>query len=390
MGAEGRRAAPNRERGRRHDQRRTQGSDRHAIALRLLGERSSGDHVGVFFQLGIVVDGAGPHAATVQNLQPLGGGAPCKAWPNARVDLVTVNGAIVVTGKGSQPVIVQGFAQVGQVAHGHGEPAVAGLVDPIGSRNQCVRARFLHARGLPPGVEVGHEFLQLRVQYRRQHVDLHVLAVAACRTSVQCGENADHSLVAAHDIGCPQGTRQRRIADLPHGPHRPAIALQDQVLPRPVSIRPLRSVARDGTVDEPRVDLVELLVPDADPIGGADPEVLNQGIGLADQVVHHGQALRLLQVDHHAALVAVEREEGGHLSRGGDVLEAMSPVELAGPGRLDLQDIGAQIPQAQAGERTRQHLRAVENRDAVEGARGSQLGRMIAGLLHFPLANKYY
>ena len=109
---------------------------------------------------------------------------------------------------------------------------------------------------------------------------------------------------------------------------------------------------------------MELLVPDADPIGGADPEVLNQGIGLADQVMHDGQALRLLQVDHHAALVAVEREEGGHFSRGRDVLEAMGPVELAGPGRLDLQDIGAQIPQAQPGERTRQHLRAVQNGDA--------------------------
>ena len=135
---------------------------------------------------------------------------------------------------------------------------------------------------------------------------------------------------------------------------------------------------------------MELLVPDADPIGGADPEVLNQGIGLADQVVHHGQALRLLQVDHHAALVAVEREEGGHFSRGRDVLEAMGAVELAGPGRLDLQDIGAQIPQAQAGERTRQHLRAVQNGDAVQGACGSRLGGMIASLLHFPLANKYY
>ena len=161
-------------------------------------------------------------------------------------------------------------------------------------------------------------------------------------------------------------------------------------MPRPVSIRPLRSVARDGTVDEPRVDLVELLVPDADPIGGADPEVLNQGIGLADQVVHHGQALRLLQVDHHAALVAVEREEGGHFSRGRDVLEAMGPVELAGPRGLDLQDVGAQISQAQPSERTRQHLRAVEDSDAVQGACGSRLATLIAGLRHFPLANKYY
>ena len=66
-----------------------------------------------------------------------------------------------------------------------------------------MRARFLHARGLPPGVEVGHEFLQLRVQYRRKHVDLHVLAVAGCRASVQCRENADHRLVAAHDIRGP-------------------------------------------------------------------------------------------------------------------------------------------------------------------------------------------
>jgi hypothetical protein len=119
-------------------------------------------------------------------------------------------------------------------------------------------------------------------------------------------------------------------------------------------------------------------------------EVLNQNVRLPDQVVHDGQPIGLLQIDDDAAFIAVEREEGRHLACSRDVLEAMGPVEFARPGRLDLQDIRSEVPQAHAGERARQHLRAIQDRDAVQGARGSRSARAIASLLHFPLANKYY
>jgi hypothetical protein len=63
----------------------------------------------------------------------------------------------------------------------------------------------------------------------------------------------------------------------------------------------------------------------------------------------------------------------------------MGPVELARPGCLDLQDISPEIPQAQAGQRACQHLRAIQDRDAIQGARRSRLAGAIGRLLQFPL-----
>ena len=63
----------------------------------------------------------------------------------------------------------------------------------------------------------------------------------------------------------------------------------------------------------------------------------------------------------------------------------MGPVELARAGCLDLEHVGAQIAQPQAGQRTRQHLGAIEDRDAVQGARGARLTGAFGRLLQFPL-----
>src|SRR6202022_3780919 len=90
-----------------------------------------------------------------------------------------------------------------------------------------------------------------------------------------------------------------------HAPH----ALQNGVvggLPRPRTGLP---EARDRAVDECWIDLVRLVVIQAEAIHRARPKVLDQDIRGAHETAQRLQAVRRLQVERDAALVAIDAEE---------------------------------------------------------------------------------
>ena len=128
-----------------------------------------------------------------------------------------------------------------------------------------------------------------------------------------------------------------------HGAHA-GHGLQHLVVARLGLERPAAAIARDAAIDQPRVERGQLRKADAQPLGNAGPEVVDQHIGLAHQAQQHGMVGLVLQVQHHAPLAAVHAEEGAAfgLQRGGVL------AQVVAHGRLDLDDLGALVRQQRA------------------------------------------
>ena len=105
----------------------------------------------------------------------------------------------------------------------------------------------------------------------------------------------------------PNGTAFRTggSPSLPGVRHQAAQRLEDRVHPL---ARLAGAEAADRQVDDARVDLGAVLVPDADPVGRAGAEVLDHDVGAADEVVEDLARLGPLEVERHAELVAAALE----------------------------------------------------------------------------------
>ncbi len=77
------------------------------------------------------------------------------------------------------------------------------------------------------------------------------------------------------------------------------------IIARALDVRPARAETTDGAIDEPRIDLEQPLRSGAQARRGAGTEILDEDISLADQPLENQALVRGLQVECHAALVAI-------------------------------------------------------------------------------------
>ncbi|MPM57951.1 hypothetical protein SDC9_104780 [bioreactor metagenome] len=72
--------------------------------------------------------------------------------------------------------------------------------------------------------------------------------------------------------------------------------------------------ARKRAIDQPGIDGLERRITQAQLVHHAGPEVLPHDVGIQHHALDHLDGGGLLQIEHHAFLVAVHRHEGrGHL-----------------------------------------------------------------------------
>ena len=137
-------------------------------------------------------------------------------------------------------------------------------------------------------------------------------------------------------------------------------------------------------MDEPRVQPTQRLVIEAEPREPADPEVLDQDIAALEQPAQDGRAVGLLEVEPDAALVPIDREvvgRGPGLARGRrrpDPRRSPAAGRVA-LGRLDLDDVGAQVAQQHRAVRPGQDGRAIDDAQAGERTRGGWAGTSTDG-----------
>src|SRR5690606_6777168 len=111
-------------------------------------------------------------------------------------------------------------------------------------------------------------------------------------------------------VGDRHARLDRRSARRAGHAHHTGETLGDEVVAGSLRVRPVGPEAGDAGVDDRWSDLAQRLVVDPQPGGDAGPVVLDDDVGLGDEVEEVLLVGGVTQVEDDAALVAVEGEEG--------------------------------------------------------------------------------
>ena len=179
-----------------------------------------------------------------------------------------------------------------------------------------------------------------QIQHRILHRHGHFLAFAGLLTADQCGQDADQKMHAGVAVAERRAADRRRT--IPKAGRRGAAAraLRHVVIDTDVLIRGAFAEALDRPENDTRVELLNVLPAKPHPVHRAGPEVLDQHVGLADQLLHDRLAFGRLGVQLQRPLVAVEHREIQRVQTG-DVTQLITrDVSNAYP--LDFQYIGAE------------------------------------------------
>ena len=120
-------------------------------------------------------------------------------------------------------------------------------------------------------------------------------------------------------------------------------------------------------MDESRVDPAQLAIVEPEPRESADTEVLDDDVGTPEEPPQDVLAGFGSQIDAHAALVAVHRQEVG----GGSSARLLGADPRRAPGArrvalrwLDLDDVRAEVPEEHRAQRAGEDRRAVGHDEA--------------------------
>ena len=143
-----------------------------------------------------------------------------------------------------------------------------------------------------------------------------------------------------------------------------ALGLQDQIEGGAVAVGAVLAETGNRAVDDARIALARGLVVQAQAHQRAGAVVLEHDVG----ALHHAQegllALRVLQVEHHALLVAMQAGEIIRFPAGQG--RAPGARDVAQSGGLDLDHLGAEIGEHGRTKRAGERVAQVEYLDAFQ------------------------
>src|SRR5215472_5914381 len=155
----------------------------------------------------------------------------------------------------------------------------------------------------------------------------------------------------------------RPLTRQPGDRHQTAHALGDLVDSRPLGVGPTLAKPGDAAIDDARVDRLDRLVIDAEPVFDLRAEILDDDVSLFRQLEEDRFALLRLQVQGQAALVAMQVLEIEAIAAGaGDIASRLTRW-------LDLDHIGAPIGELTNRRRTGTGMTQIEDGKAGERQR---------------------
>ncbi len=235
--------------------------------------------------------------------------------------------------------------------------AVAGLEQLIGCGEAMAVAERL--RGLA-GLQIFRRFPRRRRDCGLDQRDVGDATFAvACRAD-KAGERGIGRKQCAEHVRRLYARPHRHLAGLAGDGQDAGERLDDQV---DSSAPPLRSAlpkARHRGVDDARIDLLHLRGTEAELVERARPRRLQEYVRLRRKLEQDIDRLRPLEIEHQAALVAVERGEAHALALA-DRRCGAAHVALR---RLDLDDIRAHVGEQRAGERPSDEVRELDDADS--------------------------
>ena len=170
----------------------------------------------------------------------------------------------------------------------------------------------------------------------------------------------------------------RTPARLASDRHQTAHPLGHLVEAGPVTIGAILAEPGDRGIHQPRVALVQFLVPDAQAVFDLRSVVFDHHVGPVDQAKKHGQSGRRLQVDNRAALVAVQ------ILKVGTIAAASEPARPVALGAFDLHHIRTPICQLANTGRAGPDPGEIEDPQAPKGVTCRQERHTPSSLLSIP------
>ena len=311
-----------------------------------------------------VEDGCGGHVVGLEGGDRLGGGHGlghrCEVGHEDPVDALGVPGLLQLGDPFGVADRLAGALHLRPLVGGHHHP-------PVGGGDDRVLADLLLRFDLLVVVDAGaggEQVGEVEVGGHRQHVDLDPGAGTGPFPLQQGGE---HGLGGEHPGELVDGVGPQRLGPALPGvePGQPGEGLDDGVEGGRLRAGPGVPEAGDRAVDQPGVVGPERLVGEAEPVGHAGPPVLQEDVGPGGEAAELGQRLGVLQVEgpHLLAPVHVDEHRPGALPQ---LPEAAQRIPFR---RLDLDDLGPQVGQGEAGERPGQVHAGIEHGEAFEGKR---------------------
>ena len=191
---------------------------------------------------------------------------------------------------------------------------------------------------------------------------------------MQCREHPEggHHRPAAQ-VGDLAGALDRRPVGKAGEPQQAPEPEVVGVVTGTLGVGPRLAIARDRAVDDPRVDLSQGLVADAEPVENAGPKALEHDVVMRGQAQEGVAAGVGLQVDADRALAAVERQverrAGAEGLLGVGAVVGRRPAHVVPAARvLDLDHIGPEVGQQQRAEAARQQTGEIQNPDVAKGS----------------------
>ena len=166
---------------------------------------------------------------------------------------------------------------------------------------------------------------------------------------------------AGRDVDGDHALPPRRAVGQAVHHHHAAEGLDQPVDRRPLAVGTGLAEARHRAVDDLRIDLLDVLVAEAQPRITPGRKLSMHDVGLGRELLHHRDAVGRLEVERDRALAAVEGDRMGAVVAL-ELAQRAAPVALR---RLDLDDVGAVQRQQHRGMRPGDALREVEHGDAV-------------------------
>jgi hypothetical protein len=219
---------------------------------------------------------------------------------------------------------------------------------------------------------------------RIEERDIEELTLAGLEPLDVRNQDALHGVERRQAVGDRHADLGRSRFRKPGHVHQPRLALDDHVVAGLRSAGAGGAVAGDRTVNEPPVQSAHPIGPESQPLERARPEVLDEHVGVANQVLEQLAAFRRFQIDGNALLVPVDTQEIG-----APAVHERCPRSrvVAMAGVLDLDDLGAHVAEQHRAQGSGQHAGEVDHLQPVkrEGSGIGHKGRVsIAGLLNNP------
>ena len=255
----------------------------------------------------------------------------------------------------------------GVVADRHDDVPVGGLEALVGREGGMVVAA---ADRLFSRNQVSLRLVAERRHHGVEERHVHPAAAAVALPREECGEDAR----TRHHPGADVGERRPQLGGRPlrgsREAHPAGLALHDGVVAGLRRKRPVLSVGGDRAPDEPGMAALHVLGSKPQPRQRPGPEVLDERVAFRDEAGERCRALLGLEVQDHALLAPVDREEVGGLA----AAEGRSPGAGVVPARrFDLDHLGAEVGQHHGGVGPGQDPGEIQNPDSRQG--GSPAGR---------------